>query len=256
MVRALTKADQNGDLYTRPATVEAAIKVAFEQDLDTLVRRAWLSDPDGSEFLPLECLVHLVREARRSHDDKAMSTLMPPILARCEMILKATIPHDAFPNTEQIREDILGDFGLLFVKDGSGENPNELDFYECRFERAFRFFRIGVLRRERTLLRRLEPLPAPEPGNDSTDEEAFARVSETFRSQPTQFSKVLQKDLVNAIDNLPPDERKAVVLRHILGLKEESDDPSVVTTATLSGVTGRTVRNRLTSAAKKLYQFK
>lgn len=256
MARALTKTDQNGALYTRPAMVEAAIDVAFEQDLDTLGRRAWLSDSDDSEFLPLECLVHLVREARRSYDDKAMNTLMPPLLARCEMILKSTIPHNAFPNTEQIREDILGDFSLLFVKDGSDEHPNELDYYECRFHRAFRFFRIGFLRRERALLQPLDPLPPSEVGSNSNDEEAFARVPQAFRSQSTQFGKVLQKDLVRAIDNLPPDERKAVVLRHVLGLKEESDDPSAITAATLSGVTGRTVRNRLTSAAKKLSQFK
>jgi len=126
----------------------------------------------------------------------------------------------------------------------------------CRFHRAFRFFRIGFLRRERALLQPLDPLPPSEVGSNSNDEEAFARVPQAFRSQSTQFGKVLQKDLVRAIDNLPPDERKAVVLRHVLGLKEESDDPSAITAATLSGVTGRTVRNRLTSAAKKLSQFK
>jgi DNA-directed RNA polymerase specialized sigma24 family protein len=61
---------------------------------------------------------------------------------------------------------------------------------------------------------------------------------------------------LKAIDNLPLDERKAVVLCHVLEYEEESDDPSKTTAATLCGVTGRTIRNRLSRAAKKLSPFK
>jgi hypothetical protein len=255
MVRALTKTDQTGNRYTRPDVIEAAIEAAMKEDLDTLGRRAWLSDPEGSEFLPLECLVYLLREARGCHDDRAMSTLLPPLLARCETILKATIRHHAFPNVEEIREDILGDFGVLFARDGFGDNPNELDFYECRFERAFRFFRLAYLRRERSRLRELSSLPDCEPDGHPNGEEVFARVSKAFRTQPAQIGQVLHRELVKAIDDLPSDERKVVVLCLVLGLKEESDDPSVITAATLCGVTGRTVRNRLTRAKQKLSNF-
>jgi hypothetical protein len=257
MARALTKTDQNGKLYIRPPIVEAAIDTAIKQGLDTLGRRAWVSDPERSEFLPLECLVHILREAWRRRDDQAMSTLMPPLLARCEAILKAKIADNSVPNAAELREDILGHFGLLFIEDGSGESSNELDFYECRFYRAFRFFRIGFLRRERVHEKELGLLPiSDESDSYSSDEDAFARVSEAFRSQPTQIGNIIENDLVGAIDNLPPDERKAVVLCHMLGLKEESEDPSAVTAATLCGVTGRTVRNRLARAAKRLSQFK
>jgi hypothetical protein len=257
MARALTKTDREGKLYTRPAMVEAAIDVALKQDLDTVGRRAWVSDPDKAELLPLECLVHLVRDAWRRRDDNAMNTLMPPLLARCEAILKAKILDNSFPNAAEIREDILGDFSLLFVEDEAGENSNELDFYECRFFRAFLVFRFGHLRRERARVKELSPLPASsEPDSHSSDEEVFARVSEAFRRPPTQIGKILKKDLVEAINNLPPDERKAVVLCHVLGLPEESEDPSAATAAKLCGVTGRTVRNRLTRAAKNLSQFK
>lgn len=55
---------------------------------------------------------------------------------------------------------------------------------------------------------------------------------------------------------LPEDERKAVILCGVLGLKEESEDPTIVTAATLCGVTGRTIRNRLKRAAAKLSDFR
>lgn len=255
MARALTKTDRSGKPYTRPDSVEAAIDVAIKQDLNILAMRARISDPTKSEFLPMECLVHLLRDAGRRRDDHAMRTLMPPFLARCESVLRSAMPDNSFPNATDMREDILGDFGLLFAED-AGESSNELDFYECRFFRAFLVFRFAYLRRERSRMKELIPLPvANEPDGRSSDEDVFAKVSEAFRSHPTQLGEVLEKDLTKAIDNLPPDERKAVILCHVLGLKEESEDPSAVTAASLCGVSGRTVRNRLTRAAKKLSQF-
>ena len=59
-----------------------------------------------------------------------------------------------------------------------------------------------------------------------------------------------------AINALPEDERKAVILVHVMGYDEESDDPDKVTAATICGCTGRTIRNRLTRAAKKLSTLK
>ena len=87
-------------------------------------------------------------------------------------------------------------------------------------------------------------------------DDVFSRVSETFRSPATQESTIFRNDLLKAINNLPPDERKAVVLCHLMGYEEESEDPEKTTAATLCGVTGRTIRNRLSRAAAKLSQFK
>jgi DNA-directed RNA polymerase specialized sigma24 family protein len=55
---------------------------------------------------------------------------------------------------------------------------------------------------------------------------------------------------------LPPEERDAVILCHVMGYPEESDDPAKRTAATICGVTGRTTRNRLKRAAAKLSRFK
>src|ERR1700674_5587725 len=146
MARALTKKDQNGHLYVRPETIERAISEAFQQDLSTLCDRAWVSKDSAPNFLPLECLVHLVREAWRRRDENVMSALLTPLLSRCEAILKAAIPNSRRGNAEEILQNILSDFSELFALDGSGDNPDELDFYECRFYRAFRSFYVDRIR--------------------------------------------------------------------------------------------------------------
>ena len=63
---------------------------------------------------------------------------------------------------------------------------------------------------------------------------------------------VALQDLLKEINNLPPDEREAVILCHVMGFKVESEDPEETTAATLCDVTGRTIRNRLSRAAKML----
>jgi hypothetical protein len=80
MARALTKKNQDGNLYTRPALVEGKIDGALRQDLPTLLRRSQITKLSDPDFLPLECLVHLIREFRWQDDQHAMSTLMPVLL--------------------------------------------------------------------------------------------------------------------------------------------------------------------------------
>jgi len=256
MAKPLTKKDRNGMLYARPMAIEAAIDVANQQNIDCLRRRAWLSDIDDSDFLPMECLVHLIRDALRRGDEPTVNALMPAFLARSERMLTAKIPDGGRVNAAEIRENILSDFSLLFIQDGRDDHSNVLDFFECRFARAFKFFRIDYLRREGARSARLQQLPAEDDGRASLDENPLTEPREGWQVAATQEQVIFQGELLEAINNLPCDERRAVVLCGVLGLKEESEDPTVTTAATLCGVTGRTIRNRLARAAKRLSQYK
>ena len=81
-------------------------------------------------------------------------------------------------------------------------------------------------------------------------------MSDAFKIPPTQGSDVFWAQIAKAIEALPADERDAVTLVHVLGYKEESEDPEEETAATRCNCTGRTIRNRLTRAAAKLSRFK
>lgn len=256
MIRPLTKKDQRGNLYARPLEVQTAINMATQQDIATLRERAVVSKRDSPDFIPMECLVHIIREARRRHDEHSMGVLLPSLLARCEAMLIRKIPDSSRPNAVAIREEILSEFSLLFAEDGSGENPDELDFFECRFNLAFRSFWLDFMRRETVRAAPLEELPSEDGTPESlADEERLSRISDAFQKPATQLPDIYLEELLNAISSLQPDERKAIVLCCVLEYKEESDDRSEMTAATLCGVSGRTIRNRLSRAAKKLSKF-
>jgi len=260
MAQPLTKTELDGALYARPSGVEAQIDEATQLPRPDLRARLLIVDRDDPGYLRHECLVHLVRQGRRSGDQGLMSAVLPVLLGRCDANLLVKVPDGGMPDAASLRQEILDELTELFVVDGSGTCPDELDFYECKFNKAFRALRIDAVRREERRRRRegvMVDLPPSEAmGQPEAYEDAFARVSEAFRVLPTQEWDVFRDPFVKAIEALPPDEREAVILVHVLGYKEESEDIDEETAATRCNCTGRTIRNRLTRAAAKLSRFK
>ena len=255
MVRLLTKCKGDGERYTRPPSIECEIEGALRDDLPTLKRRLSITDRESSDYLRSECLVHLIRDAQRREDNHRLNAVLQILLGRCEAILKDKI-FDQLPNVECLREDVLSEFSELLASDGTGERPDDLDLYECRFNLAFRTFRIDAVRSELKRIERTAELPDHrEEGELEADEEVFVRISESLQTPETQQNNVFLKEIQETIGTLPPDERKALILCRVLGYKEESDDPDEITAATLCSCTGRTIRNRLSRAATKLSQF-
>ena len=256
MARPLTTEEDDCSLV-RPNGVEDQIDAVLGLAPAVLRERLVIVDRGNPDYLFSETLVHLVRHGRRAEDQNLVSLVLPVLLGRCEANLLLKVPDGQMPDAAGLREEILCSFSELFAIDGSGDNPNELNFYECRFNRAFKFFRIDMVRREIARLRPITQMPAPDDdGEPGPHDEVFTRVSEAFRTAPTQEGQLIQSELHGAILSLPADERDAVILVHVLGYQEESDDPEVVTAATRCDCSGRTIRNRLTRAAVKLARFK
>jgi len=250
MARPLEKTT-NGKLYARPPEIETATDAVLAQDLATQSRRALIRDRHDPEYLPSECLVHLIREARRRSDDAARDALFPLLLARCEANLNAKVDGQ-IAGAVELREDILGDFAELFAIDGSPDDRHELDFFEVRFNRAFFTFRAKRVRTELAHLNSLSPLP--EPSDEITlieqelDDEMLARLADLQGAAGNPEDLVFRKQVSDAIKALPDDQRKAVVLVHLLGFKQGSENPDETTAATLCDVDERTIRNRLKRA--------
>jgi hypothetical protein len=258
MVRPLIKKKQNGEQYTRPPGIEAKIDKALGQDVRTLATWAHITDNRSSEYLPSECLVHLIRDAIRGGDDRVATALMRPLLIRCEANLRTKVSDGQIRNAVALREEVLSSFGLMFAEDGTEGHKDELDYYECKFGSALRTLRIDHVRSEFSRRRELTDLPESHDreGGASFDSDALARLSEMARTKPAQEDRVYLHQVLKAVSELPPDERRAVVLRRVLGYDEESADPSKRTVATICEVEGRTIRNRLSRADKRLKSFK
>ena len=260
MARPLTKTEAGGELYTRPSAVEAQIDRVICLSRSDLQIRLLIVERDAPDYLCSECLVHLVREGRRSDDQQLMSAVLPVLLGRCEANLLVKVPDGGMLDATGLRQEILEDLTDLFVTDGTGALPDELDFYECRFNKAFRALRIDAVRRDVRRRKRgiavVDLQPSEAASGPHGYEGAFARVSDSFKILPTQEWDVFREPFLKAIEALPADERDAIILVHVLGYKEESDDPEKETAATRCNCTGRTIRNRLTRAAAKLSRFK
>lgn len=257
MVRPLTKRTKKGGLYERPPAVETAIRAALREDWTMLRRRLEITDTRSPEYFRSECLVHLSRDACRKGDDRRMNAIIPVLLGRCEAILRAKIP-DSEPGASGMREEVLGRFTDVLARGCVGERPNELDFYECRFNQALHALRIDVVKKKRRHLRKTVEVPR---GGDAgepllSEEEGLALLSGAGRTPATQEQSRRLNEVKEAIEALTADERDAFILCRVYRYKVESTDPDEITAAVLCECTGRTIRNRLSRAEAKLWRSK
>jgi hypothetical protein len=181
----------------------------------------------------------------RRGDQQLQNTLLPILLTRCERILKSKIP-DSVPFADQVREDTLGEFALLFVEDLSSNSTSVLDYYECKFNRAFRTLRLDQLDRDQVHTSQMVELFD---GSEDPDDIRDGKRELVAGIRPMHDDSLI---LTETLSVLTEDQRTAVVLHHILGYEIESKDPEKTTVATRCKVTGRTIRNHLSKAREQL----
>jgi hypothetical protein len=243
MAKPLTKiSKKTGNLYTRPPNVEHNIDGALAQDPETISKRLLVTDRGCAEHLTSECLVHLFREAFRRGDKAMRDRLATVLLQRCEAIVKHKLPDSGLANAAYLRDEVLGIFAELLASDGCGENPDELDYFECKFNGAFRSLRIDLLRSEGKQRKRFKQFPRPSSASKEDEDDEGTDQGPCCRAK--QGDGLAREEVLNA---LPPEVRRAVLLSD-MGYDVESEDPEKRTIATICGVTGRTIRNRLKQA--------
>ena len=227
MIRPLTKISKDGEVYSRPRGVEENIESAVRLGIEAIKARLKEEKPDSENYLKSECLVYLFREARSRRDDAMTNLLATALLTRCERILQSKLPKAS----EHFREDILAEFAVILANDSS----NELDYYEVRFNDAFRTHRIGMVKKE---IQRCKKVETQTFGTSTNDDEEEVHSDEPS-CRPTESDDLIRNEL---LDQLPPDIQKAVVLCE-MGYPIESNNPSKDTVAKLCGVSERTIHN-------------
>ena len=252
MVRPLTKRKKNKELYVRPKAVEEQLAEALREDRETLRRRLGTLARESPGYLRTECLVHVVREASRNGDEQLLNAGVEGLLARCSRLLKFMV-SGSLPDAEEIRDSVLHRFSVILARGVVNNAANELDYYECNFYGAFRALNQSVVKTELNKdARKMEV-----PGGDEIDghgTDALKWMTEALQNPESLASR--DELLDEMMQELRPDELKAVVLCRVLGLKEESADPDEITAARLCNCTGRTIRNRLSRADAQLSRFK
>jgi RNA polymerase sigma factor (sigma-70 family) len=249
MARKLVKKiKKTGQLYARPIAVEEKIDCALVGGFTEAIRRARIRDQTSSDFIVSECLVYLIREAKRTGKDRESETLLQLLLGRCEANLKGTIRNDGIPNPEQLRDDILQHLATKFALDAV-EGSGRLDYFECRFNRAFAALRIDFYNREAALSNQTvaeisyagDDLAGDEHANDIVD-------SGSWHSSSVE-NHLFAKQVAAFVDRLPTEERQAIILCRVWNLTQED-------AAQRLGVSVKTIYNRLKRADQKLASIK
>jgi len=253
MPRALNKMTKGGVGYKRPPEIEASIDVALGQEFEEQLRRTKIRDPADPGYMPSECLVHLVREARLSGDKRAVDKLLVPLLSRCERRLKRTIP-DTRPDAQGLRDEVLQAFCELLARVGTNQDATALDLFECKFNKGLATLRYRRLRKEnnRGKLFRDIGREVDEDGHPIDPNDTLGRLSRAAQTPANQEDFVHLAEMLEAIKELPPAQRKAVELCCLQGYAPGSEDPNEVTAATICGVSGTAIRKNLHKAAEKL----
>jgi DNA-directed RNA polymerase specialized sigma24 family protein len=257
MARPLNNITEAGAAYTRSAYVEANIDEALAQNMDTVLRRAAIRNPKHPDYMPLECLLHLAREARLNRDKAAESKLLAPLLTRSELILKKSIPDGSRHDAEEIRQDILGAFCEMFASVGTNQEASSLDYFEVRFHSALASLKFQRLRKESRRQKAFADLgqEKDKDGEPLDEENTLAKLSAAAQSPARQENLLYLQQVGKFLATLSPADREAVILVSIKGYKIESEDSDEATAATLCGVSGRAIRKRLKKVAEQLKKF-
>ncbi len=257
MARPLNKL-KDGVPYTRRQEIEACINEALTQDTATLLHRANIRSPRDPDYMPMECLLHLMREARLRRDRTTEGKLYLIFMARCEARLKKAIPDGSRADAGGIREEIMQKFGEIFARVGTNHDSTALDYYEVNFNHAFQVLRFKRLRQE---ARRDEIFvdlgnEKDEDGSPVDPEANLARLSAAAHAPARQENFVFLKQVLKALEDLSPENRETVRLVLIERYKVASDDPTEVTAATILGISRRAINKRLGKVAARLKKFR
>jgi hypothetical protein len=248
---------EEGGLYTRRFEIEACIDEALTQTLELVLRRAAIRNVRDPGYMPMECLLHLMREARLNKNKLTESKLYVPFMSRCEARLKRAIPDGSRMDAADLREEVMFRFNVLFARVGTNEDSTALDYYEVNFNQAFQFLWWKQVRKDNARKKMFVDISQEkdDEGKPLDQENALAKLSEVARSPARQENYVYLRQVGKFLSTLSPEDRETVRLVLIEGYIIESDDPEEETAAKILGVGRRAINKRLAKVAAKLKTF-
>lgn len=235
----LTRKKKDGTPYTRPDNVEALLTVFGNLPREVILDRAHIRDRKSPDYVPSECLVHLIRASRAENSEAWFERLYKVLAGR---VMRA-IPAAASGSTtsaidERIRDAVFDRFVELLAKDRVEPN-DRLDFFEARFDLAIKRLRLDAQERVWREASRGDSMDDDE--SDVADAAAASAATSALDAKIFSDPRFREK-LYGAIDALPPEQSRTMYLL-LIGWQIHSSDPSVMTIAKALGCSDRSVRN-------------
>ncbi|MDA9451088.1 hypothetical protein XI01_30930 [Bradyrhizobium sp. CCBAU 21360] len=245
----LRKTVPDGTLYQRRLDVEKRLDGLLQLSRSELGDRCKINDPGDPDYLPPECLLHLVRTCRSDNSDRffemTFRALRQRLLARLpnpDIAGQADGKALASQRNLKIREYVMDRFMTMLMTDRAGYD-DRLDYFEVNFDGAIATLRLDGRKKAFREEKRSEPMTY-----DDETTELNAEIEEAAAAQnPLSDSKLddpaYRSRLYAAIDSLPDDQRRVIDLL-LRGYQIDSKEPGVQTIAQIIGCVEQTVRNR------------
>jgi hypothetical protein len=209
---------------------------------DNLVTRCAIRQKDDPAYVPSECLLYFVRESRENRPDTYFEKLYKLL---SERVLRC-LPNDSSLNGKTtsltksaIREKVFGHFVELLANDRN-DYSEKLDYYEINFGDALKKLRLDAQEQAWQDENRSTTLHDEETGEPTAEVERAAGSFDPFNTSEF-FSDVYRFDLNEAIDTLPPLQKRIIVMLQ-RDFPIDSKDPNVITIAKTLSKSEKTIR--------------
>jgi hypothetical protein len=256
MAVPLRKHSTTGERYSRRQPIEEKIDEILRLSRDERARRAAITSKAHPDYIPSECLLHLVRETKSDNSDGFFEKLFKILIARVERAAGTTggrhrvNEREAETSTStKVREAVVFRFVELLTLDRQ-HYEDRVDYAEVNFNSYIASLRATAKEKALADENRHSALTYTDEAEPSPEVEKAAGSYDIIEPEKLD-DKAYRLRLLRAIVKLPEDERLVIAML----LKQypiESEDPNVTTICKVIGCVEKTVRNRRDRAFIKL----
>lgn len=241
-LRPLRKKKLDGALYTRVEKIETKLEELLRLPEGTVLAHCACPVKEAAEFVPPECLLHLVRIRYGSAlavTEQLFCLLADRVLRRLPSRSGADGNAVNLKNSS-ITDEVYGNFIAMVSRDRH-DYVEKLDYFEVHFDDAFSKLRFDARKKAWRHENRSVALETdPETGELPEGLEKRLGATEAFDIKQLEKADYRSR-LGAAIDSLPPLQRQIVTLLR-QEMKIESQDPKEMTIAKALRKSERTIR--------------
>ena len=253
----LTKRSDEKVLYHRPVEIETALERALDLSRDQVLAALQIEDQNHPDYIPSECLVHLVRKTARDNRESYFEKLHRALMRRVDRALprpEHTLGERVGVNLtkDQIRGQVRDRFEMIVIQDRQ-RGDDRLDIFEAKFN--FGIARLRSTAREKAW--REEKRRAVLEDDENTGElsvEVEIAAGSLLRPDTEKWDDPDYRSRLDAaIMNLPP-EQSRIIKMLMIGIPIDPKDPDAQSISKLEDCAEKTVRNRAKRAIVALRQ--
>lgn len=242
-IRPLRHKTLKGEIYARPAKIEATLRELLVLPSDRLVERCSSPLRELADYVSNECLVYLVRA---KHGGTAVTERLFKILV--DRVVRRLPPRDDSDRRplsltgSNIADEVLGRFLEMLAGDQL-QYDVRLDFFELRFDGAFDNLRLDAKKKVwwRRDKKTVSLVPEEETGELPPDLEAAVGAAEAYGIAQLERADYRAR-LAPAIETLPELQRRIMEMTR-QGIPFYSENPETMTIAKALGRSDKTIRN-------------